>query len=66
MAPGAPDPPAPPLPINHPPGPPGAPVPGWPLAPLPISGRPVAAWMGALNTSIRLCNGDAAAISATA
>lgn len=44
----------------------GAPGTGWPLAPLPISGRPVAAWMGALNTSIRLCNGDAAAISATA
>ncbi|HCB79801.1 MAG TPA: hypothetical protein DEQ00_00110 [Mycobacterium tuberculosis] len=44
----------------------GSPGTGQASAPLPISGRPVAAWMGALNTSIRLCNGDAAAISATA
>ena len=49
--PGAPDPPAPPSPINHPPALPSCPLPGAALAPLPISGRPVAALTGVLIAS---------------
>ena len=66
VGPGVPDPPAPPLPINHPPGVPFCPVPGVPLVPLPISGRPVAAWTGALIPSSRVCSGDTLAASAAA
>jgi hypothetical protein len=35
------------------------------LAPLPIGGRPVSIWTGALMASIRLCNGDALAACAS-
>lgn len=44
-------PPLPPLPYKSPPAPPSCPVPGLPLAPLPIRGRPSALLKGAFITS---------------
>ncbi|COX00741.1 Uncharacterised protein [Mycobacterium tuberculosis] len=46
----------PPLPYKMPPGPPACPVPGEPSAPLPISGRPNSAWVGALTAASKLCS----------
>ncbi|CKU88736.1 Uncharacterised protein [Mycobacterium tuberculosis] len=54
------------MPIKIPPSPPFAPVPGAPLAPLPISGRPNSARAGALITSSTPSSGAALAASAAA
>ena len=43
-----------------------APVPGAPLAPLPISGRPNSSWVGALIRLSSCCSGDVLAASAAA
>src|SRR5205085_3091959 len=53
--PGTPEPPAPPSPADQPPAVPPDPVPVAPGVPLPMSGRPVAAWMGALTASSICC-----------
>ncbi len=61
-----PDPPLPPLPYSKPPSPPACPVPAAPSAPLPISGRPSSACVGAFMTFNACCSGEALAASAIA